>query len=612
MRTDNITKDKDPIINCHAHVFTGDHVPPFLTRSFVPWPFYFLFRVNYFVTLFRWWYKGPGRIQYGGTFKSLVKWQTRIRAFINRITFFNIVLGYYIIFFAFFILFRLAEPILPKQRFWIIDIIDRLYKFSEPIFPKIETLWLQLFIVLLVAIFFRSFRSLVLSVAKILWAILRKLPGKQTKEMLKRYYNIARYAFHEKQGTIISKLKSQYPPKSRFVILTMDMDYMEAGKSTERYREQINKLAVIRKTASNKDVLYPFIFVDPRRIGNVENEKRYIPGDKVFFDWSIGDEGQVVLKDCVMKDFIETHRFKGIKIYPALGYYPFDEKLLPLWKYAADNQIPVMTHCIKGVIFYRGIKKQEWNEHPVFQQAMSRNPVEYSDGFMDDEEMEQETISNYIPLVLPQFKNIEYSINFTHPMNYLCILEEELLRKVIDSIKDKEWKHRVAELFGYTDCNTKLKCDLHHLKICFGHFGGEEEWKRYFEKERYNYSSQLLKHPEKGIDFFRTTKGNLSPGKPEQLWKYTDWYSIICSLILKYPNVYADISYILHSEGDILPLLKQTLQNPGLREFVLYGTDFFVVRNHKSDKNIMATITGGLSEEDFDQIARINPANYLR
>ena len=133
-----------------------------------------------------------------------------------------------------------------------------------------------------------------------------------------------------------------------------------------------------------------------------------------------------------------------------------------------------------------------------------------------------------------------------------------------------------------------------------------------FEKDRYNYSSQLIKYPEVGIKFFTTIKNKPSPGKPEQLWKYTDWYSIICSMMLKYPNVYADISYILHGDKDILPLLKQTLQNPGLKDFVLYGTDFFVVRNHKSDKQLVADLMGGLSEVEFDQIARINPVSYLK
>lgn len=145
-----------------------------------------------------------------------------------------------------------------------------------------------------------------------------------------------------------------------------------------------------------------------------------------------------------------------------------------------------------------------------------------------------------------------------------------------------------------------------------GHFGGDDEWLNFFEKDRDNFSKQLNEMPSKGIDFFNDEKGNRSKTKTEQVWKGADWYSIICSLMLQYENVYADISYILHKNELIIPLLTQTLQNPGLRSKVLYGTDFFVVRNHKSDKEMLAEMMAGLSEEDFDVMARCNPVKFLQ
>lgn len=431
--------------------------------------------------------------------------------------------------------------------------------------------------------------------------------------MFNRYLNIGRYAFHKEQKTILSKLKSQYPRTTGFIILPMDMDYMGAGVSKTRYRDQMEKLAALKNMPSNKNLLYPFVFADPRRMVKLQEEKRWMQGDKEYFRWSIED-GKMKLGDCFIKEYFETHRFSGIKIYPALGYFPFDEKLLPLYKYSADNDIPVLTHCIKGTIFYRGLKKDDWNKHPVFQQAMEQAETDREeDGFKDDEQMERGgTVIEYEPLVLPQFKNVDFSYNFTHPMNYLCLLEEELLRGLVTKAIERDPNTMLAELFGYNGPDAPLDHDLKKLKICMGHFGGDDEWKRYFEKDRYNYSSQLAQHPDIGIRFFKTIDNKPATGKPEQIWKYTDWYSIICSMMLQYPNVYADISYILHSDAEIFPLLKQTLQNPGLKEKVLYGTDFFVVRNHKSDKNMLADMTGGLTVEEFDQIARINPKKYLK
>ena len=45
--------------------------------------------------------------------------------------------------------------------------------------------------------------------------------------------------------------------------------------------------------------------------------------------------------------------------------------------------------------------------------------------------------------------------------------------------------------------------------------------------------------------------------------------------------------------SEILPLLRQTLRHPRLRKQVLFGTDFYVVRNHKSDKNMLADMMCG-------------------
>jgi predicted TIM-barrel fold metal-dependent hydrolase len=352
---------------------------------------------------------------------------------------------------------------------------------------------------------------------------------------------------------------------------------MGAGLVKKNYASQMKELAVLKK--QHPDIFQPFIFIDPRRIER----------DKDFFCYKIVD-GKVELAECFVKTYIEEHRFCGFKIYPALGYYPFDARLLPLWKYAAEHNIPVMTHCIRGTIFYRGKKEKQWDQHPIFEE---------SDGDQ-----------RYIPLSLPQISNQDFSVNFTHPLNYLCVLDEKLLRKVLGQ---PHMDQDVRELFGFEGIDNKLKTDLGTLKICFAHFGGEDEWKRYFELDRENYSTQIVKNPDVGITFLTSMKGEDRRGKIEQIWKYTDWYSIICSMMLQYENVYSDISYISH-DNNIHSLLKRTLQmeNDRLRQRVLFGTDFYMVRSHKSEKQILADTIGGLSAEEFNFIARQNPINYLK
>jgi predicted TIM-barrel fold metal-dependent hydrolase len=616
---------KPPVINCHTHIFTAEHVPPLLAKTYVPWPFYYLIHLRPIVAFFRWWNNGPATARYSVWNKRRQKVKTAFFALLDRIYPLTIPLGYYVFFFVFFLLYQLLLPIFPPEESFLSRWVNKAYQFTDRFFPDIPGIWLKVLIIAVTLLYFATIRNFILFFAKMLWKGLKQIPGPQTTDVLKRYLNIGRYAFHKRQKTILSKLKDQYPKGTHFIVLPMDMEYMNAGPIPTRYRDQMKELVNIKNMPTNKGLIHPFVFADPRRMVAVKEEKNYREGDKPYFTWSL-KEGKVILGDCFIREFIEEHRFSGIKIYPALGYYAFDEKLLPLWKYCAENNIPVLTHCIRGTIFYRGVKKQDWNEHPVFMQAMEKIGTDNNDdhdGLKNDEDLEreQEKETRYINLVLPQSKNVDFSYNFTHPLNYLCILAEPLLRKVIANAKKKlpklkteeEKKHTndLIELFGYTSDEAPLQRDLKNLKICFGHFGGEDEWKRYFEKDRYNYSSQLTKNPKSGINFLTTVDGEPSPGKLEQLWKYTDWYSIICSMMLQYPNVYADISYILHGDADILPLLKSTLHNQGLKEKVLYGTDFFVVRNHKSDKNMYADMSAGLDEDQFDQIARMNPVKYL-
>ncbi|PWV56195.1 amidohydrolase family protein [Chitinophaga sp. S165] len=609
--------EKHPIINCHTHVFTGDHVPPFLARTFVPEPLHYLISLKLIVGFFRWWYRGPARIPYTYWFKKLRRGFTAVNRVYNKCWPFNTIFEYYLFFQTLYLLNELLPAVLPEGN-WLSSLTDQLYAWLAPFMLPIKGTFLQGCFVVFVLLFFPSIRNLVIWMSSGLKKFVAMLPGKQTREMIGRYVNIGRYAFHRQQSRIFSKLKSQYPEGTGFVVLPMDMDYMAAGESRVRYRDQMQELAEMKEKKRNKKTFFPFVFVDPRRCVPVAEEKRSVKGDKPFFEWR--QEGdKVVLEDCFIREYLEERQFSGIKIYPALGYFPFDIKLLPLWKYAADNNIPILTHCIRGTIFYRGRKKTEWYEHPVFEQAMggeSDDNEDVKDGFETDEQRETHDSlkSEYVPLVLSQTKNMDFSCNFTHPMNFLCLLDKGQLQKllggdVLKKVSSQEEIARVKALFGYSD--TGLTQDLSALKICLGHFGGDDEWCRYFEKDRYNYSSQLIKHPDEGIQFFTRLDGEPSPGKPEQIWRYTDWYSIICSMMLQYKNVYADISYILHNDAAILPLLKETLQNKRLREKVLYGTDFFVVRNHKSDKNMVADMMGGLSEEDFDQIARINPRKYL-
>jgi Amidohydrolase len=581
------------IINCHTHIFTGDYVPPWLGKSIVG-PAYILFPLTLFVKIFRWWYSSrfsPFKWRLQPWYKRVVRIQYRFRmAFIRYFIFRLIKIVAALIFLA-SVFHDLYQPTLRDilAGFNIANSTDKLNEWlgKSGFIIITDSIWIKILLLVLLLLFFPSGKSLILFLFRRLSIFFNMLPGRQTKSMFQRYINLVRYARYLHQGDIFTRLVNQYPTGSAMVVLPMDMEFMKAGKPMKPYGEQMYELSELKRTRPEQ--IFPFVFVDPRR------QK---VGQQHFFNYEIVN-GKVKLGDCFINDYIEKKGFNGFKIYPALGYFPFDEKLLPLWKYAADNGIPIMTHCIRGPIYYRGAKKKSWDQHPIFKQAMGKGRTDYGTTDPGD--------GSYQPMLLPQMKMVNLQEAFTHPLNYLCLLDPFLLARVIGQSKSEKLKM----LFGYDEDKQTISHNLEELKICFGHFGGEDEWLRFFEKDRDNFSSQLLKHPARGIDFMHDENGKFKPGKLELIWKGADWYSIICSLMLQYDNIYADISYILHSDTGILPLLKQTMKNEKLSTRVLYGSDFYVVRNHKSDKNMLINITGGLDSEEFSQIASVNPVRYL-
>jgi predicted TIM-barrel fold metal-dependent hydrolase len=577
---------KPPIINCHTHIFTGANVPPYIGKTYIIWPFYYLLGIPFILSLFRFWYLSPlspKRLQYKPFFRNLKRAIYQYKAFVRRynmLYFFVTVINIILIYHANIILFLWLNRVLTNANDTSSTIIQQAANWlsSKNLLLIPQSFILKLFLILFTLIFIATGRKLILFVLQRTWSFFKIMPKKKTLQFLIRYISIGRFAYYKNASRIFTAMKNQYEAHTSFVILPMDLEFMGAGNTKENgsYENQMNQLYLLHNRKRETQIIFPFVFIDPRRT---------TVGTQPFLNWTALN-GRVTLKNCFIKDYIEDKNFSGFKIYPALGYYPFDKNLLALWKYAADKGLPIMTHCIRGTIFYRGKKKKEWDTHPIFKEVKSTGV--------------------YQSLLLPQLKNDDFSVNFTHPLNYLCLLEEVLLRKVVEQTNDKT----IQDLFGYSDATTPLQHNLNHLKICFGHFGGLEEWKKYFESDRDYFTSQLVTNPDAGIQFIKENSIQKSYGTLERLWKDVDWYSLIRTIMLQKENIYADISYIIHEES-IIPLLKATLQHHKLSERVLFGTDFYVVRNHNSEKEMVANIKAGLSEKDFDAIARYNPKTFL-
>jgi hypothetical protein len=157
-------------------------------------------------------------------------------------------------------------------------------------------------------------------------------------------WGVARYLAFTKIGSLPSQedvfkmalgVGKQYDPSIRLIGLTMNMDYMDSMPSSalnyKNFATQLEEVKNIKR--SYPDNFFPFLGVDPRHLSGV-----------ALRDWV-----KEKLTDGHQKETGELYTyFYGIKIYPALGFFPFDPALDELYAYAQEYGIPIMTHCTRG------------------------------------------------------------------------------------------------------------------------------------------------------------------------------------------------------------------------------------------------------------------------
>ncbi|MEZ4792155.1 MAG: hypothetical protein R2783_01360 [Gelidibacter sp.] len=206
-------------------------------------------------------------------------------------------------------------------------------------------------------------------------------------------------------------------------------------------------------------------------------------------------------------------------------------------------------------MFYRGKKKKEWAYHPILKYTKKAG-------------------EGPIPLPLPQTKNYDYTTNFTHPLNYHCLLDKDLL----------------SEHLGEDT-------DLSKLKICLAHFGGSKEWNRYTQDNWNNYNNNISHRTLKDYNSSHI-KNTLTHGSTRTIWWNASWLSIIYDLMIRYENLYTDISFMLYNE-ELFPLLKYLLLDEKVNKKILFGTDFYVVSQKKTEKAIFQNLRSYIGEESF-------------
>ncbi len=170
-------------------------------------------------------------------------------------------------------------------------------------------------------------------------------------DTLIRLENFLRTGSRKSQLAVFKEILPYYPPSSRFVVLPMDMAMIGHGPVDKDIFAQHDELAAMKVDPDVGDRIIPFATVYPNR-------------GKAAFD---------EFRRCV-----ECLGFKGLKLYPMLGFPP-DHKLLmdSVYPYCVERNLPVMTHCSRGGVRGKSVTQAQadrWTSPEAYIPVMQRYP----------------------------------------------------------------------------------------------------------------------------------------------------------------------------------------------------------------------------------------------
>lgn len=147
-----------------------------------------------------------------------------------------------------------------------------------------------------------------------------------------RYAKIAKMSNKSDQTKIFEKLKDYYPENTKFIILPMDMEFSGYDRKPSLSYEQ-QHLELIEISKKHPNTIIPFMAINPNRHNIFE----------------------------IVQNFVENKGFRGFKMYPKLGYDPFDFRLHEIYEYAEKNQLPIISHCSQGGVKHEDVKEKDIN-----------------------------------------------------------------------------------------------------------------------------------------------------------------------------------------------------------------------------------------------------------
>ena len=317
-----ISTDEWTIYNCHIHTFTKQHTPNHFLKfvlsdsklgkiNWIRIPVYLLLIILYFAFLY----------VLGGYVVLLSKGLTvlALPAYAFLLVLESLLVLPVIIFF--FLLLAVGVVLLAQ------GVVDALIRISggDPLQPTEGRLFAMKQAI------HRGQATLMhpnLLVDLLVW-----INPASSNDIFERIARFLRIASQTSQQAVFDEVKIQYPENTVFVVLPMDMTFMNLGKVPASVEEQHRELCELAEKSNGQ--IIPFYAADPREPGLVEDVRKNLAPDK----------------------------FRGIKIYPNLGYRPDDPALMDVYKICAARGFPVMTHCSPGGIWQYGLPRKIRREY---------------------------------------------------------------------------------------------------------------------------------------------------------------------------------------------------------------------------------------------------------
>lgn len=155
----------------------------------------------------------------------------------------------------------------------------------------------------------------------------------ETLDRLRRFQQEARAPDQE---TVLRQVARHYPPRTRFVILPMDMAGLGHGPVRDGLRAQHDELARLAAAPGWQGRAIPFATCDPRRADSVAEAER-----------AIRDLG-----------------FRGLKLYPRFGFAPDHPALMErIYPMLVERNLPVLSHCSRGGVREAGLSAAVADEY---------------------------------------------------------------------------------------------------------------------------------------------------------------------------------------------------------------------------------------------------------